>query len=305
MRIVMGKIGKIIKVYNKVAKLALKKYQFINYVDINILDYSENATYLVTEKKNSHEKYILRVCRPNYRIKEEIEGEIQWLNYLLKNTTINIIEPILGSNGEYVQTVTLKNGQQIHSILFNFISGEMPDIHNENHCVSLFKKIGMLSAELHLYSIDNWEKFNRIKRPLWDFDRIIGENPIWGRWQDGLGMTVERLDLFQRVAHTIEKRLETFGKSKERFGLIHADLRHANFLVDKRENITVIDFDDSGFGWYLYDLASSLSFIEHRTYVDKLIANWIDGYRKVRTLTEGEIIEIPTFIMLRRLQLIS
>ena len=84
--------------------------------------------------------------------------------------------------------------------------------------------------------------------------RLLGESPKWARWQDGLGITAERVELFVEVSKVIKSRLEDFGQDCNRFGLIHADLRHANLLVKDGE-VKVIDFDDSGFGWYLYDLA--------------------------------------------------
>jgi Ser/Thr protein kinase RdoA (MazF antagonist) len=55
------------------------------------------------------------------------------------------------------------------------------------------------------------------------------------------------------------------------FGLIHADLRLANLMVDD-QGLTAIDFDDCGFGWWVYDLASALSFIETDPRLPELIA---------------------------------
>ena len=87
-----------------------------------------------------------------------------------------------------------------------------------------------------------------------------------------------------------------------RFGLVHADLRLANLLVDG-ERITVIDFEDCGLSWYLYDLACALTFNEGRADVRELIALWVDGYRQVETLSADDEAEIDTFLMLRRLML--
>jgi len=117
-------------------------------------------------------------------------------------------------------------------------------------------------------------------------------------------MTPARIALYKEASHIIQKKLEAFGKEKTRFGLIHADLRLANLLIYGDE-IKVIDFDDCGFGWFLYDLATSVSFIEHMPYLDELIASWLKGYSKIRLLTDEEKEMIPTFILMRRLQLIS
>jgi Ser/Thr protein kinase RdoA (MazF antagonist) len=67
----------------------------------------------------------------------------------------------------------------------------------------------------------------------------------------------------------------------------------------------VIDFDDCGFSWYLYDLGTALSFIEHRPDVPELVESWLRGYHRVATLSAEERQEIPTFIMLRRLLLVA
>jgi Ser/Thr protein kinase RdoA (MazF antagonist) len=99
----------------------------------------------------------------------------------------------------------------------------------------------------------------------------------------------------------VRDRLRHFGTHPNRFGLIHADLGFENVLVKPDGTTVVIDFDDCGRSWYLYELASALypheaseSFIARR---DMLV----DGYRQVRSLPEDELAELPTFLMCRRL----
>jgi Ser/Thr protein kinase RdoA (MazF antagonist) len=110
------------------------------------------------------------------------------------------------------------------------------------------------------------------------------------------------LQLYARAVGLIEKRLEAFGEAPNRFNLIHGDLRLANLLVDGG-TITVIDFDDSGFGWLMYDAATLVSFHEHEQHVPELIESWVKGYRALRPLAKPDEEEIKTFIMFRRLLL--
>jgi Ser/Thr protein kinase RdoA (MazF antagonist) len=112
------------------------------------------------------------------------------------------------------------------------------------------------------------------------------------------------LEILGRMEKTIGRRLERFGKSRERFGLCHADIRLANLLIDGTRT-KVIDFDDCGLSWYLYDLGTALSFIEHRPDVPDLVQSWLRGYGKVIRLSREEEAEIPTFIMFRRLLLVA
>ena len=88
---------------------------------------------------------------------------------------------------------------------------------------------------------------------------------------------------------------------------MHADTRLANLLVHDG-SVSVIDFDDCGFGWYLYDLGTAVSFFEHEPHVPGLVDSWLEGYRRSAgpgPLSAEDQAEISTFIMFRRLLLVA
>src|SRR5262249_34337093 len=85
--------------------------------------------------------------------------------------------------------------------------------------------------------------------------------------------------------------LGSYGRGDDRFGLIHADVRLANLLVDG-DDIQVIDFDDCGFGWFMFDLATAVSFMEHDPRVPELCDAWVRGYRRVLPLPAADEAEI-------------
>jgi Ser/Thr protein kinase RdoA (MazF antagonist) len=107
-----------------------------------------------------------------------------------------------------------------------------------------------------------------------------------------------------RLDDVLRARLAAFGTGPERYGLVHADTRLANLLVHEG-SVSVIDFDDSGFGWYLYDLGTSVSFFEHAPEVPVLVDSWLDGYHRSGELSAADQAEIWTFIMFRRLLLVA
>ena len=92
---------------------------------------------------------------------------------------------------------------------------------------------------------------------VWTYDTIIGEHAAWGDWRAFPEMTTEAENILSEVSRIIKRRLERYGTNENNFGLIHADLRLANLLIEG-DQIKVIDFDDCGFGWHLHDLASAL-----------------------------------------------
>ncbi|MBX6389547.1 MAG: phosphotransferase, partial [Frankia sp.] len=113
--------------------------------------------------------------------------------------------------------------------------------------------------------------------------------------------------LLGRAADEVRRSLLALGSGPEVFGLIHADMRLANLLVTEEQaaggGITVIDFDDCGFGWSLFDLAAALSFIEHHPALLELVDAWLGAYRRHVPPGPAEEAAVGSFILLRRLQL--
>jgi Ser/Thr protein kinase RdoA (MazF antagonist) len=99
--------------------------------------------------------------------------------------------------------------------------------------------------------------------------------------------------------------MSAFGAGEALFGLVHADMRLANLIVDRSGDVHVIDFDDCGTSWYCWDLAASLSFIEHLPQVPEMMDAWVEGYRAEAPLSRAEEAELPTFVMMRRLLLVA
>ena len=96
-----------------------------------------------------------------------------------------------------------------------------------------------------------------------------------------------------------------FGSGPDRFGLIHADLRLANLLVDGDRDHRSSTSTTAGFGWFMYDFGAAVSFIEHDPQVPELTDAWVEGYRTVRRCSAEDEAEIPTFVLLRRLLLVA
>ena len=71
------------------------------------------------------------------------------------------------------------------------------------------------------------------------------------------------------------------------------------------EQTYVIDFDDCGWGWWLYDFGAAVSFFEHDPRVPELLQAWLRGYRTVLPVPATDEAEIPTFVLMRRLLLLA
>lgn len=95
--------------------------------------------------------------------------------------------------------------------------------------------------------------------------------------------------------------LQGLGDRPADFGLIHADLHQWNYLFHQ-EQVGVIDFDDCGYGHWLYDLAVTLYCLEDRPGFTALKDAFLTGYRRRRPLSVQQEEHLQTFVALRRLQ---
>jgi Ser/Thr protein kinase RdoA (MazF antagonist) len=269
--------------------------------DIRLLNVSENATYLLNDPVESR-KVVVRLHRLGYHTEEEIVSELVWIGALRAAQVIDTPPPLPGRDGRLVQRIGSPTGRPArHAVAFDHVSGREPEPSAD--LVPWFHTLGTLTARMHRHSRE-WALPDGFRRKTWDFDAMFGDRALWGSWRAGLGLNAEGAALLERALALIARRLECFGKGRDRFGLVHADLRLANLLVDS-SNLRVIDFDDCGIGWYLYDFASAVSFFEHEPIVADLMAAWVAGYRTEAPLSAEEEVEIPVFVTMRRLLLVA
>jgi len=283
------------------AGAALVQYDLPEGATAEMINLSENATYRVDASDGG--KWALRVHREGYHSKTAIASELNWAGALRDSGAVITPTAIPGKDGEIIQSVAhpdLPNPR--HVVLFEWESGAEPD-EEQDDLRAPFEVLGELTAHMHL-QVRDWQRPDWFERLTWDFETSLGDKPHWGRWRDGMGLTPEITDLFAKTVALIGRRLEAFGKSPKRFDLIHCDMRLANLLIDG-EVTKVIDFDDCGFSWLMYDCATTVSFFEHKPEVPDLLASWVRGYRKVIDLPDEDVHEIQTFVMLRRLLLVA
>lgn len=286
-----------LKELQQIAEAALARYDLPADATATMINLSENATYRVD---GGGQKWALRVHREFYHSKTAIGSELAWLQALRRDKAVITPVPRKGRDGDLIQSIQPKSGALRHVVLFDWETGAEP---SEAELLGPFEVLGAATARMHLHA-RAWKRPQNFERLTWDFDGAFGKVQHWGSWRQGMGLDADKTRLFQRTVDLIERRLAAFGKGPERYGLIHCDMRLANLLIDGDET-KVIDFDDCGFSWYLYDGATALSFIEHRPDVPALIEAWVKGYRTVAPLPAEDEHEIPTFVMFRRLLLVA
>ncbi|MGR8918223.1 MAG: phosphotransferase enzyme family protein [Gammaproteobacteria bacterium] len=283
-----------------VAARALPAWGLPETTPLTLLNISENATYRV-EPPAPRPPVILRVHRTGYHTLDAVRTELAWMKALKDEAGIETPQAIAAADGALIRQVeTPALGETRMVVMFALIEGDTPD---ENDLAPTFRRLGGLAARMHAHA-RAWPRPPYFERLHWDQDAILGPRPNWGRWQDGMGLDEAARALLTEAESVIGRRLAAYGSGPERFGLIHADLHIFNLLEVGGET-RVIDFDDSGLGWFMYDFATAVSFESDPATLESLAAVWVDGYREEAPLAEADVAELPTFILLRRLAIIA
>ena len=265
--------------------------------EVSLLTISENATFRADDPEAAA-PIILRVHRPYYHTRAEIESELAWIDALRASGTVETPAPLTTVDGERIAGFD-HNGETRDVVAFAFMSGAEPG--ESTSLVDGFADLGAINARLHGHA-KTWAGPAGFVRKTWNYETTLGPKPHWGDWRAAAGLDAERIAFLERVCADIDARLNTFGHGPEKFGLIHADLRLANLLADGNR-LGVIDFDDCGFGWFLYDFAAAGTFIDDDPIFPELLEAWMCGYRAVAPISAAEEAMMPVFIMLRRILL--
>lgn len=278
-------------------RAALPRWGLSQATQLRLLTISENATFRAHDPASARD-VVFRVHRPGYHSRAEIESELAWLTALGRENIVPTLTPVAQTDGSLIADID-DGGTTRHAVAFGLLQGKEPA--GTDDLARWYRELGIINARLHAHA-RGWQRSEGFVRKVWDYDAMLGDVQLWGDWRAGPGLDAEGLQVLERTAQVLRERLDAYGKGEDRFGLVHADMRVANLLVDG-DTLSVIDFDDCGFSWYLYDFASAVSFSEHEPYIPELQAAWIEGYRTVAPLSDEDCALLPVFIMLRRMLL--
>ncbi len=101
--------------------------------------------------------------------------------------------------------------------------------------------------------------------------------------------------------------LQRLDQSRESFGMLHFDFSDGNYNIDyETGQITVFDFDNSCFGWYMYDLANlwthGAGWVQfepdadkRREFMEQYFATVLAGYRSETSIEDSMLDQLPLF----------
>lgn len=217
--------------------------------------------------------YALRMRKLVGAYREQIESELVFLRDVRQGTGLDIPAPVTTRTGNLY--CLLPHGSDVYmGVLFTWV----PGVHVGGADITS-AQLGQMAravAQLHKFS-RTYTPPPGFDRPTYDVGWYLG-NTTWRANADFVKLLEpEAVADLLWVSDEVGAFLQAYPKNAETFGLIHYDLHIGNFLFhDGVANM--IDFDECGFGYYLFDLAHLLFEFVERTEYGRFKQAALEGY---------------------------
>lgn len=272
----------------------------LNGAQLDLIKYRENAVYKLTGVNG--ELFALRIHRPGYHDHTSLLSELQWMD-ALSQFGVATPEVIRNTSGELMTKVIIpETGEDVYIDLFAWVDGaslaaDSDAMATAEQCHKIYYTIGEIAAQLHNHS-SSWELPEGFKRHAWDLDGLVGEEPFWGRFWELELLTEEQKSLLEEARAKAIELLNKLDTSPVNYGLIHADF-DPNNIMKEGDIVRPIDFDDAGFGWHIFEIATALYFMQTEPHYEVMKEAILDGYRSKRSLSYEQLEHLDLFLALR------
>ena len=269
---------------------AMRRYGISN-DQIRPLDAFESFIY---EFERAEKAYILRISHSLRRSQTLIQGEVDWINYLAERG-VRVARAVCSEVGQLVEAIADGQGGYFLVTAFVKAQGQPPW---ELWTPNLYETYGQLLGRMHSLAQSYQPTQVAWRRPEWD---------------DNVFEFVERyLPASEAVAKAKYRALcdylNTLPKDVSSYGLIHQDAHGSNFLVDESGAITLFDFDECAYSWFINDIAIALFYIamdapEAPAFTGEFLTHFFRGYRQQNRLDPSWLKELPFFLKQREIEM--
>jgi Ser/Thr protein kinase RdoA (MazF antagonist) len=267
--------------YDDIAEAALVQYN-LAHGERYFLGHSDSITFRIEVQE---EKFLLRIHQAISDLQDDIwqkpaviESELVWLDALARETKLTVQRPIKNPNHQWV-TLVEDPSRVLYCSLLQWVEGE---ISQTERTPQQAHQLGRLLAQLHQQS-QHWKPPQNFTRPSYDQERFkAGLMKLYAAVSQEL-VSVEDYNSLEAAVHKILTKMDTLERDSNTWGLIHADLHNGNYLLHD-DDLRPIDFARCGFGYYLYDIASTIQYLPLT-----VRPSFFEGYQKNQPFSESNM----------------
>lgn len=245
---------------------------------------------IVFECRQGGTRLFLRLTTPLRRSRAEIEAELDWIEHL-DRVGICVPKIVEDSQGNKIGCFSDATSH-FEAVVFKAIDGQHPSKKMAQDRRFL-KQLGVLIAQMHQANLS--ASYKKIVREKWCSERGIRHALSAAECSDNYELCA--------AFHESISWMGALEQSDETYGLVHADLGAMNLFIKEDHSIAVIDFDDSCYHFFAFDIAivifsmaNRFGHIQRQSTEETWLEALLEGYRLVRNFTDEQEMQIPQFI---------
>lgn len=258
-----------------------------------------------TCEQEGRESLILRVSFLPDRKREDYIAELEYVRYLFEHGA-SVSNVVSSKKGHLLEEITY-NEHTFFICMFVKAKGKLLV---ENHyqyregvpLSEYYYNSGKVLGRMHQLS----KGYTPVHRRHHLIDNYSGE------YIDNL--VPESFPLLKEKMVELLNTLQGLDTNQETFGMIHFDYNDGNYSIDfDTGEITVYDFDNSCFGWYMYDLADlwshGMGWIQfesdadkRKQFMDDYFQTALAGYTSETKIEDSMLEKLPLFIQVTLLE---
>jgi Ser/Thr protein kinase RdoA (MazF antagonist) len=274
---------------------AMRRYD-ITADQIHPLHGFENFIY---EFRRGRDAYVLRLNHTMRRSVPMICGEVDWINYLAAGGA-SVAKAVPSPAGNLVELIDDGQGGFFLATAFVKAPGKPP--WEAGWTPERYETYGRLIGRMHALT-------KQYEPPDSAWKRGDSEEEIAEEIKDFLPAS-EALAL--QKYQVLMDHVRTLPKDRDSYGLIHYDAHEANIFIAEDGTITLFDFDDMGYNWFIGDIAMVVFYkvtdLEDRipdriAHTREFMPHFLHGYSQENQLDPAWLKEIPIFLKLREILL--
>jgi len=238
---------------------------------------------------NRYNLRILTMNNPQFTL-----SEMTWLAALRHEAGLPVPEPVPTLDGKLLTTVTMPGVPQGKVIsLMRWVDGrQLPE---KRLNVPHVRAWGQLVGRLHRFA-SNWIPPNDFKRFHWDWEGLLGNGVLQTSVDELIAsMPIELQEPFKQVSQQTKDVMGKLGKGPDAYGMIHTDMFIENLLFKAGEP-RVIDFEDCGFGYWMFDIGVALAQFRWLENWSQIRDAFLEGYTELYPLPVVQLEQLNLFM---------
>ena len=266
---------------------------------------SEGFANLVYQYEQDGQSRVLRISFRPDRTAQQIQSELHFIEYQAQGG-VRVARPVPSHSGKLIEVVSAAG---IPFVAVSFLKGRGMRVPDNGYryragvpIQEYFQNWGQTLGQMHRLAKRYQPPAEITRRPEWHAVEFYQGFPYG-----------ERLPVIQQKYDRLIDELHALPHDRDSYGLIHNDFNDGNFTVDyDNGDITVFDFDDACYFWFVYELASAWesgvgwtsrrSLAERKDFMQRYFENVLEGYQRENTLSEEWLERLPLFLRVVQMQ---